>query len=271
MATRDHETPDRGLAVVTGASSGIGLELARRCARHGFDLVIAADEPRIEGAAAELRRHGVAVTPVEADLSSAAGVEALHAVIVDRRRPVDALLLNAGTGAGGAFVDVALEDDLRVVDLDVRSTVHLAKLVVPAMAKRGRGRILLTSSIAADLPGTYQATYNASKAFVQSFALALRTELAGSGVTVTALMPGPTDTSFFARAPGMGGTRIAHGAKDDPAEVAADGFRAMLAGDERTVSASTRTKAQHLATRLLPDRVKAELHRIMSTPGSGER
>jgi short-subunit dehydrogenase len=256
---------------VTGASSGIGLELARRCARHGFDLVIAADEPRIEDAAAELRRDHVEVMAVQADLSTAAGVEELHTAIAERHRPVDALVLNAGTGTGGAFVDVALEDDLRVVDLDVRSTVHLAKLVVPGMVKRGRGRILVTSSIAADLPGTYQATYNASKSFVQSFALALRAELAGSGVTVTALMPGPTDTPFFARAPGMRGTRIDAGAKDDPADVADDGFRAMLAGEERAVSASARTKVQHLATRLLPDRVKAELHRIMSAPGSGER
>jgi short-subunit dehydrogenase len=257
------------LAVVTGASSGIGLELARQCAEHGFDLVIAADE-RVRWAGEELRRTGAEVTAIEADLATAGGVEHLHQTIVDRGRPVDALVLNAGTGTGGPFVDIDLADDLRVIDLDVRSTVHLAKLVVPDMVARGAGRVLMTSSIAADLPGTWQATYNASKAFVQSFALALRAELDGSGVTVTALMPGPTDTPFFSRAPGMEGTRIDDGPKDDPSDVAADGFAAMMAGDERVVSSSLRTKIQHLGTRVLPDRVKAELHRIMSAPGSGD-
>jgi short-subunit dehydrogenase len=258
------------LAVVTGASSGIGLELARQCAEHGFDLVLAADERRIERAAAELRRTGAEVTAVEVDLAEPAGVERLHAAIVARGRPVDALLLNAGTGTGGAFVDVGAADDLRVVDLNVRSTVHLAKLVVPGMVDHGHGRVLMTSSIAADLPGTYQSTYNASKSFVQSFALALRHELRDSGVTVTALMPGPTDTPFFDRAPGMEDTRIADGPKDDPVDVAADGFRAMMAGEERAVSSSLRTKIQHLGSRLLPDSLKAELNRIMAAPRSGD-
>ncbi|MCW2985792.1 MAG: putative short-chain dehydrogenase [Conexibacter sp.] len=261
--------PARPLAVVTGASSGIGLDLARECAAHGFDLVVAADEEaRIRWAAEELGRGGAQVTPVHVDLATAAGVEALHAAIRAAGRPVDALLLNAGAGTGGAFTDVALADDLRVIDLDVRGTVHLAKLVVPAMVARGEGRVLMTSSIAAALPGAYQATYNASKAFVQSFALALRAELRGSGVTVTTLMPGPTDTPFFARN-GMDDTRIAAGPKDDPADVAADGFRAMMAGDERVVSSSLLTKVEHLGSRFLPDSVKAQLHRIMSMPGSG--
>jgi uncharacterized protein len=262
--------PSHPLAVVTGASSGIGLELARQCAEHGFDLVIAADERRVERAARELRSIGAGVTPVVADLSTAAGVEELHAQIQATGRPVDALLLNAGTGTGGAFVDVDLADDLRVVDLNVRANVHLAGLVVPAMVQRGSGRVLVTSSIAADLPGTYQATYNASKAFLQSFTLALRAELEGTGVSVTSLMPGPTDTPFFARAPGMEGTRIAEGRKDDPVDVAADGFAAMMAGDERAVSSSLVTKVQHLGARLLPDSLKAQLNRIMAAPGSGQ-
>jgi uncharacterized protein len=264
------DTTPHPLAVVTGGSSGIGLELARQCAEHGFDLVIAADERRVHWAADELRRVGAGVTAVEADLATSAGVEALHAAILGVGRAVDALLLNAGTGTGGAFVDVELADDLRVVDLNVRANVHLAKLMVPAMVQRGSGRVLFTSSIAADLPGTYQSTYNASKAFIQSFALALRAELQGSGVTVTALMPGPTDTPFFSRAPGMEDTRIADGPKDDPADVAADGFAAMMAGDERAVSSSLLTKVQHMGSRLLPDSLKAELNRIMAAPGSGD-
>jgi uncharacterized protein len=259
----------RPLAVVTGASSGIGLALARRCAEAGFDLVLAADEGRVRWAARELRSAGAeTVVAVEADLTTADGVEALHAVVRETGRPVDALLLNAGVGTGGPFTDVPLEQDLRVVDLNVRSVVHLAKLIVPAMVARGSGRVLVTSSIAAGLPGVFQSTYNASKAFDLSFAMALREELKDTGVTVTALLPGPSDTPFFTNN-GMDDTRIATGPKDDPEDVAADGFRAMMDGDERVVSSSLLTKAEALGGRLLPDRVKAELHRTMSAPGSG--
>jgi short-subunit dehydrogenase len=257
------------LAVVTGGSSGVGLALARQCAEHGFDLVVAADERHVRGAAGELRAAGAdTVIAVEADLATAEGVEQLDEVVRGTGRPVDALLLNAGIGTGGAFTDVPLEDDLRVIDLNVRSVVHLAKLIVPRMVERGEGRVLVTASIAAGLPGVFQSTYNASKAFDLSFALALREELADSGVTVTALLPGPMDTPFFARND-MDDTRIATGPKDDPDDVAADAFEAMMNGEERVVSSSLLTKAEHLGARFLPDSVKAQLNRIMATPGSG--
>jgi short-subunit dehydrogenase len=256
----------RSLAVVTGASSGIGLELARCCAQNGFDLVVAADEPRLARAAQELRALGAEVIDVQVDLSEPSGVESLHVAVAATGRPVDALLLNAGIGAGGRFKDISLEDDLRVVDLNVRANVHLAKLVVPDMARRGSGRVLVTSSIAAGLPGTLQATYNASKSFLSSFAAALRTELRDDGVTVTALLPGPTDTALFGRAPGMEGTLIAEGPKDDPVDVAAAGFAAMMAGKERVVAASLRTKVEDLVLRLLPDAVTAQLNRVMAAP-----
>ena len=263
------DTTPHPLAVVTGGSSGIGLELARQCADHGFDLVIAADERRVQWAADELRRGGAGVIAVAVDLAAPEGVEALHAAIRGAGRPVDALLLNAGTGTGGAFVDVDLADDLRVVDLNVRANVHLAKLVVPAMVERGSGRVLLTSSIAADIPGAYQSTYNASKAFIQSFALALRAELEGSGVTVTALMPGPTDTDFFHRAD-MENTKIGQASKDDPALVAKQGFEALMGGQDKIVAGSAATKAQGVAGKLLPDKLKAAAHRQMAQPESGE-
>jgi short-subunit dehydrogenase len=262
----------RPLALVTGASSGIGLALAEQFAGHGFDLIVTADEETLEDAAASLRlRTGAQVLAVRADLADPEEVDALAARVRETGRPLAAAALTAGIGTGGAFAtDIAPADDLRVVDVDVRSTVQLAKHVVGDMVAAGAGRILFTSSIAAALPGTYQATYNASKAFVQSFASALRAELAGTGVTVTVLMPGPTDTPFFARN-AMDDTRIAAGHKDDPADVARDGFRALMNGDERVVSSSLLTKVQHLGARVLPDRVKAELHRLMSAPGSGAR
>jgi short-subunit dehydrogenase len=267
-------TPDspstRRLAAVTGASSGIGLELARQFAQHDFDLVVVAEDDAIHPAAAELADLGVSVEAVQLDLATADGVDELWRRITAGGRPLDAVALNAGVGAGGAFAtDTKLEDELRLIDLNVRSTVHLAKHVVRDMVRRDEGRILFTSSIASTMPGAFQAVYNASKSFVQSFALALRNELKDTNVTITSLMPGPTDTEFFERAD-MLDTKVGAGEKDDPADVAADGFDALMAGDERVVSASLKTKLQGRGSRLLPDGAKAELHRRMAEPGSAK-
>jgi short-subunit dehydrogenase len=251
---------DGGLAVVTGASSGIGLELARQFAAHGFDLIVAAEDDAIADVAGDLRAEAV-----QADLATEAGVEELWARVRAAGRPLDAIALNAGIGQGGAFVDNELADELKVIDLNVRSTVHLAKLAARDMVARGEGRMLFTSSIASTMPGSFQAVYNASKSFVQSFALALREELRETGVTVTSLMPGPTDTEFFERAD-MLDTKVGQDEKDDPADVARDGFEAMMAGDERVVSASLKTKAQGRGSRFLPDRAKAKLHRRLAEP-----
>ncbi len=250
----------RPLALVTGASTGIGFELARQFAGHGFDLVVAAEDLELAVAAERLRALGAGVTAVQADLATARGVDDLYASVRSSGRPLAAAALNAGVAVGGAFAtDTDLRDELRLVDLNVRSTVHLAKHVLRDMVQRGEGRVLFTSSIAATMPGPYAATYNASRAFVQSFAVALRRELAGSGVTVTALMPGPTDTNIFARG-GMLDTWLAAGPKDDPGKVARMGFEALMAGDERVVAGSMRVRLAALANRLLPDSVKAAAH-----------
>ncbi len=256
-------------AVVTGASSGIGRALAQQFADHGFDLLIAAEDADIEKAAAELRTSGRQVEPVQVDLATTGGVEELFDRIVGAGRPVDAIAFNAGIGAGGAFVGgTDLHQELRLIDLNVRSVVHLAKLTLPAMVARRQGRVLFTSSIASTMPGSFQAVYNASKSFVQSFALALREELKDSGVTVTSLMPGPTDTNFFARARMLDTKVGASEHKDDPAEVARQGFEALMKGDERVVASSFATKLQATVSRILPDRVKAFTHRKMAEPGS---
>ena len=263
-------TTTRPLAVVTGASSGIGRELAKQFAANDFDLIIAAEDAELQSAAGELEQLGASVEAVQVDLGTDEGVEELHRRMQSAGRPVDAVALNAGVGAGGAFAgETDLHDELRIVDLNVRSTVHLAKHVAQDMAQRGEGRILLTSSIASTMPGSFQAVYNASKSFVQSFALALREELKDTGVTVTSLMPGPTDTEFFERA-GMQDTLVGAGPKDDPAEVAREGFEALMAGKERVVSASLMSRIQGRASRLLPDAAKAKAHRQMAQPGSAE-
>ena len=211
----------RPWAVVTGASTGIGFELAKVFANNGYDLMIVSDESRIHNAADEIRQFGADVQEVQADLSKYEGVEDVYAQIRASGRPVAALALNAGIGAGGDFArETDLAKELRLIDLNVRSTVHLAKRVVKDMLARGEGRLLFTSSIASTMPGTFNAVYNASKAFVQSFAQAIRNELKDTGITVTALMPGATETEFFRRAdmedtnlasprkrPGPGGAR----------------------------------------------------------------
>ena len=264
------QSSEHGLAVVTGASSGIGFELARQFAEHEFDLVIAADDEGIVGAADELRDLRVQVEPVQADLTRAEEVERLWDRVRARGRPLAPIAINAGVGVGGPFVDNDLQEEIRLIELNVVSTVRLAKYAVRDMVSRGAGRILLTSSIAAELPAPFLAVYGASKAFVQSFAEALHNELSDTGVTVTALQPGPTDTNFFERA-GMMDTKVAVDKKDDPAEVARQGFEAMMAGKHRVVAGSLKNKAQSAIARVLPEQSKAQQHRRMTEPGSAEK
>lgn len=260
----------RQLAVVTGASSGIGLELAKVFAEEGFDLLIAAEDGELTAALDVLKATGANVEAHRVDLATEAGVIELYRHIQNTGRPVDALALNAGRGAGGAFAtETKLEDELEIIDLNVRSTVHLCKLVLPEMVARGAGRILITSSVASTLPGAFQAVYNASKSFDQSFALALRNELKDTGVTVTALMPGATDTEFFEVAE-MEDTKVGASEKDDPAQVARQGYEALMAGKERVVGGSIKNKLQVAASKVLPDSKKAEMHREMAEPGSAK-
>jgi len=258
---------DRPLAVVTGASSGIGLELAKVLADNGFDLVLAAEDD-LEPAAADLRRRGTTVDPVRADLATHEGVEAL-VTRVGTTSPIDVLAVNAGVGVGGPFLERALEEHLSLIALNVTGAVHLTHRLLPAMAARGEGRVLFTSSIAGTMPAPYESTYGASKAFLSSFGLALRNELADSGVTVTVVMPGPTDTEFFERA-GMEDTKVGQSSKDDPATVAAEGFEAMMAGKDHVVTGSLKNKLQAGAAKVVPDQVSAAAHASMSQPGSGK-
>lgn len=193
--------PGKPFAVVTGASTGIGYELAKQFLENGFDVLVTADEDRLIASARTLDASGGEVRSVQADLATREGVEQLYAAITATGRPVDAVAINAGVGNRGEFAtENDLDEELRLISLNVSSAVHLAKRVLPAMVARGAGRLLFTSSIAALMPGPYYATYAASKSLLLSFAEAIRYELRDSGVTVTALMPGPTDTEFFTRA-----------------------------------------------------------------------
>jgi short-subunit dehydrogenase len=192
-------------AIVTGASSGIGYELAKLCAQNGYDLLIAADRNAIHDAAKEFQALGAQVEAIEADLSTLEGVDKLYAAA--KGRPVDALLANAGHGLGDGFLDQDFAEARHVVDTNITGTIYLIQKVGRDMRGRNEGRILITGSIAGFMPGSFQAVYNGTKAFIDSFSFALRNELKETNVTVTCLMPGATDTEFFDRA-GMEDTQV---------------------------------------------------------------
>ncbi len=262
----------RPFGVVTGASSGIGLELAKQFVAHGFDLLIAAESGDLLGVANELRTAGAEIHTLFVDLSRYEGVRQLYQAVRETGRAVEAIAINAGVGVGGEFTHNDLGEELRSIDLNVKSTVQLAKYIVPGMIERGRGRILFTSSIAATMPAPYIAVYGATKAFVQSFALSLRDELRDTGVTVTALLPGPTDTNFFDRAH-MQTTKAGTETKqeNDPADVARQGFEAMMAGRQQVFAGSLKTKVQGLMSRVLPEATKARMHRKQTQPGTAHK
>jgi len=259
-------TQARPLAIVTGASSGIGLELAKLCASNGFDLVISANEPKIDDAARELRTRGCNVESVMADLATLDGVDTLYEATAGRT--VQALLANAGVGLGGAFLDQRFDDVRRVIDTNVTGTLYLVHRVGRDMRARGQGQILITGSIAGFIPGTYQAAYNGTKAFLDSFAFALRRELKDSGVTVTCLMPGPTETEFFERA-GMLDTKVGSEDKQSADEVAKQGFEAMMHGDGEVVT-GWMNKIQAALAHVLPSGVMAEAHARQAAPGTAK-
>jgi short-subunit dehydrogenase len=257
----------RPLAIVTGASSGIGRQLAIQCARHGFDLLIAADTPLL-GVVAELRAFGERVEYLQTDLSTTQGVDRLCAAIGNR--PVAALLANAGHGLGHGFLDQEFDEARHVIDTNITGTLYLIHKVARDMRLRRAGRILITGSIAGFMPGTFQAVYNGTKAFIDSFAWALRNELKDSGVSVTCLMPGVTDTNFFARAD-MLDTQVGRQTnKMDPAYVAKRGFEAMMNGEGDVVS-GWKNKLQAAIDAVIPAAVLAQQHRRMAEPRPARR
>jgi short-subunit dehydrogenase len=246
----------RPLALVTGASSGIGRELAKQFAENGFDLIVAAEDVELDDAVEELRALGAVVAPVSVDLTKRADVERLVAAVRGSGRPLDAAALNAGVGVGGPVVENDLDAELAIVELNCASTVHLAKRVAQDM-------------VAPQAPQPFQAVYGASKAFVQSYALALREELKDTGVTVTALLPGPTETEFFDRA-GLEDTKVGAAEKDDPAQVARQGFEGLMRGEASVFGGSLASKAMGRLSSLTPDSLAAKVTRPMAEPGSAD-
>jgi uncharacterized protein len=257
----------RPLAIVTGASSGIGYELAKCCAEQGFDLLIAADQPTIHHAAQDFRALGASVEAVEADLATFEGIDKLYAAA--KGRPVEALLANAGHGLGHAFLDQDFNVVRHIIDTNITGTLYLIQKVGRDMRARNQGRILITGSVAGFMPGTFQAVYGGTKAFLNLFSFALRNELKDTNITVTCLMPGATETEFFERAD-MLDTKVGQETKDDPADVAKAGFEAMMKGEGDVVT-GWRNKLQTTMANVTPSEMLAERHRKIAEPGSGKK
>ena len=253
-------------AIITGASTGIGFELATLAAKDGYDILIVANEELINSAAQDLRQFGTVVQAVEADLSTIEGVDTLLAGTNGRQ--VDILCANAGHGLGHGFLDQSVADWRMVVDTNITGTIYLLQKVMPAMVARNAGKVLVTGSVAGYIPGAFQAVYNGSKAFIDSFTEALRNEIKeADGVTLTTLMPGPVDTEFFDRA-GMNDTSVgADPNKSDPADVAKDGWDALMNG-KASIFSGWKTKLQGVIANVIPGSVLAEQHRKMAEPGS---
>jgi short-subunit dehydrogenase len=258
---------NKPLAIVTGASSGIGYELATIAAREGYDLVVAADMPEIEDAAATFRELGAETRHLHVDLATRDGVDTLWEAVDER--PVELLFANAGHGLGHGFLDQDFDEVEHVIDTNITGTLYLIQQVGRQMRTQGHGRMLITGSVAGFIPGTYQAVYNGTKAFIDSFSFALRAELKDTGVTVTCLMPGPTDTEFFERADLMD-TKVGAGKKDDAADVARVGYDAMMRGDGDVVY-GWKNKIETAVANVTPSGMLAEQHRKMTEPGSASR
>jgi uncharacterized protein len=262
-------TKQRPLAAVTGASSGIGYELARQFAQNGYDLVVCAEDPGIHVAAQTFETDGARVRSLQLDLRRYENVEQLYAEI-RQQGDLEAIAINAGVGVLGDFArETDLREELAMIQLNVVSTVHLAKLAAMDMVGRRRGKILITASVAGTMPTPLNAVYGATKAFDLSFAASLRHELKDTGVSVTALLPGPTDTEFFEREGGADTKAAELAEKNDPADVARQGFEALMSGKDRVYGASSLgTKLQGMTARFTPESVKAAQYQKMGEHGS---
>ncbi len=255
------------LAVVTGASMGIGYNLAKVFAENGFDLVLGSEPEGLSKVEIDLRALGVQVKAVAVDLSKYDEVLRFWSEVEAVGRPVDAIAINAGIGSGGLFAETDLDVEIRLVRTNVEGTMHLAKHAVKHMVPRGAGRILITASIISEMVAPRELVYAASKSFDLAFAKGLRAELKDTGVTVTALQPGPTDTHFFDRE-GLSDTDAGTKGKkgNDPYDVAKQGFKALMEGDDHVYAASLSTKLQGALMGLVPDALQAKLHDDMTKP-----
>lgn len=258
-------------ALVTGASSGIGYELARELIRRGYSVIAVSAGERLTTAAEEFRQLGGEVREVQADLATAKGVEQLWQEVELLGSQLDVACLNAGIGLGGLFSETDLDTELQMINLNCTGMVHLAKRVVQHMLRVNAGRILFTASIAGEMVAPREAVYAATKAFDLSFAHSLRYELRDTGISVTALQPGPTDTDFFHRAQ-MDNTKVGQEGKSEsqPEDVARLGIEALMDGKDHLYAASMKTKVEGAMLNFIPGEAKGAMHEKMAKPVEDE-
>lgn len=262
-AERTERTPSdrsrRSLALVTGAASGIGKALASIIARNGHDLLMVDidEEPLSKHADRLADVHGVWTEPLALDLTAHGAIDRIDDRLAAIDGRVDVLCNNAGVPVYGRFTETDFDDERAMIELNVVATTALTKRIAPRMVDRGYGKILHTASLAGVVPVPTAAVYGATKAYVRSFSLALTTELRGTGVTVTTLCPGETDTGFLSQG-GMDRSAIPSRRLQSPRAVAEAAYQGMIAGD-RVVVPGQWDRLRYILGKLLPEAVSARI------------
>ncbi len=257
-------------ALVTGATSGIGLELAKLFVKDNYNLVITArDEQELFKTANLLKTNAVKIVSIPKDLFRKEAATELYNEIKQQGIHIDVLVNNAGQGRYGEFIENDLEKELDIIQLNVCSVVVLTKLFLKEMVERGSGRILNVTSVAGKIPGPLQAVYHATKAFAHSFTEAIREEVKETGVTITSLLPGATETDFFRKADMLNAKNVVEGKLADPADVAADGYKALMTGDDMVIS-GFQNKVQVAMSNIIPDSMVAKKVHKQQEPVTGE-
>ncbi len=252
-------------ALITGATSGIGKELAKLFANDGYNLVIAArDQSELDSTASKLKAGGIDVITISKDLFKQGAAAELYSEVKDKGIEIDVLVNDAGQGLYGKFIDTDLEREINIIQLNIVALISLTKPFLKDMVARGSGKILNLSSLASKVPGPWQSVYHGTKAFVQSFTEAVRSEVKDTGVTLTALLPGAVDTDFFHKAD-MEDSKVMESDMYDPAKVAKDGYEALMAGDDKAISGFM-TKAQIAMANMTPDSVVADMINKQQAP-----
>lgn len=254
-------------ALVTGGTSGIGYELAKLLAKDGYNLVLVArTESDLKRIAGELTdQHSITVETIATDLFDPQNAFNLYDQVRKKGISIHILVNDAGQGLYGEFIDTDILRELDIINLNISSLVILTKLYLREMVDKGAGKILNLASIASKLPGPRQSVYHATKAFVLSFTEAVRSEVKGKGVSITALLPGATDTDFFNKADMLDSKIVVEGNLDNPAKVAKDGYEALMSGDDKVVS-GVKNKIQVAMANITPDEKVADKLKKQQAP-----
>jgi short-subunit dehydrogenase len=257
--------------LITGATSGIGYELAKLFAKDNYNLVIVSrHQEELDKVAQELGQNGVQVIAIAKDLFEPESGFELYEEVKAKGVEIDILVNDAGQGVYGEFTETAIRRELAIIQLNISSLVVLTKQFLQDMVSRGEGKILNLSSIASKSPGPYQSVYHGTKAFVQSFTEAINNEVKDTGVTITALLPGATDTDFFNKADMNESKIVQEGKLDDPAKVAKDGYEALMNGKDMVVS-GFKNKVSVAMSNVMPDSAAANSMRKQQQPVTSDK